>query len=55
MPDPDARGRDAGPIASGQLLGSAVGWLDLLRSHVVLDDVVRQWRLYLEPGRGPTP
>jgi succinoglycan biosynthesis transport protein ExoP len=49
MPDPDARQRDAGPIASGQLLGSTVGWLDLLRSHVVLDDVVRQWRLYLAP------
>lgn len=38
-----------GPIQSAQLLGSAGGWLDLVRSHAVLDDVVRQSRLYLQP------
>jgi len=49
--DPGARDRerDEGPIQSGQLLGTATGWLDLLRSHVVLDPVVQQWRLYLKP------
>ena len=40
---------EQGPIQSAQLLGSAGGWLDLIRSHVVLDDVVRQARLYLTP------
>ena len=49
VPNPAARERDQGPIETGQLLGTATGWLDLLRSHVVLDDVVRQWRLYLKP------
>src|SRR2546422_257371 len=49
IPDPSAHERDQGPFQSGQLLGKATGWLDLLRSHVVLDDVVRQWRLYLKP------
>src|SRR2546422_2769060 len=49
IPDPSAHERDQGPFQSGQLLGTATGWLDLLRSHVVLDDVVRQWRLYLKP------
>jgi capsular exopolysaccharide synthesis family protein len=49
IPDPAARERDQGPIQTAQLLGTATGWLDLLRSHVVLDDVVRQWRLYLTP------
>jgi len=39
-----------GPIASGQLLGSSSGWLEVLRSNVVLDDVVRAQRLYLKPG-----
>src|SRR3989475_10223737 len=47
--DQSAHERDQGPFESGQLLGTATGWLDLLRSHVVLDDVVRQWRLYLKP------
>src|SRR3989454_69913 len=49
IPDQSAHERDQGPFQSGQLLGTATGWLDLLRSHVVLDDVVRQWRLYLKP------
>src|SRR3989475_11676433 len=49
VPDPAARERGQGPIETGQLLGTATSWLDLLRSHVVLDDVVRQWRLYLKP------
>ncbi len=44
------RGRgDQGPIQSAQLLGTSGGWLDLIRSHVVLNDVVRQARLYLAP------
>ncbi len=49
--DPGARdrARDEGPIQSGQVLGTATGWLDLLRSHVVLDSVVHRWRLYLKP------
>src|SRR2546422_5713702 len=52
VPNPAARERDQGPIETGQLLGTATSWLDLLRSHVVLDDVVRQWRL---PPQPPTP
>src|SRR5947209_5712916 len=49
--DPKERGPapTQGPIRSGQLLGAA-GWVDLLRSDVVLDDVVRQRRLYLLPA-----
>src|SRR4051812_30551778 len=44
------RGRgDQGPIQSAQLLGTSGGWLDLIRSHVVLNDVVRSARLYLAP------
>ena len=44
------RGRaDQGPIQSAQLLGTSGGWLDLIRSHVVLNDVVREARLYLAP------
>jgi len=43
---PDVRSRDQGPIQSGQLVGSS-GWVDLLESHIVLDDVVRELRLYL--------
>jgi len=45
------RGRDdQGPIQSGaQLLGTSGGWLDVIRSHVVMDDVVRGSRLYLAP------
>ena len=40
---------DQGPIQSARLLGTSGGWLDLIRSHVVLNDVVRQARLYLAP------
>lgn len=43
---PDTRSRDQGPIQSSQLVGSS-GWVDLLESHAVLDDVVRDLRLYL--------
>ncbi|HVH08854.1 MAG TPA: polysaccharide biosynthesis tyrosine autokinase [Gemmatimonadales bacterium] len=49
IPDPASRSRDEGPLQTGELLGTSSGWLDLLRSHVVLDDVVRQQRLYLKP------
>jgi polysaccharide biosynthesis transport protein len=51
IPDPGSRDRDReqGPIQTGQLIATATGWLDLLRSHVVLDDVVARWRLYLKP------
>ncbi len=42
----DVRERDQGPIQTGELVGSS-GWVDLLESHIVLDDVVRQQRLYL--------
>src|SRR5436309_9410938 len=46
---PPARfGRDPGPIWSGQLPISS-GWLDLLRTNIVLEDVVRRERLYLVP------
>ena len=38
--------RDRGPIRSEQLLDS-YGWIDLLKSYVVLDEVVRRERLYL--------
>jgi tyrosine-protein kinase Etk/Wzc len=47
---PDVRSRDQGPIQSGQLVGSS-GWVDLLESHIVLDDVVRELRLYLSVER----
>jgi len=40
--------RDPGPIWSGQLPISS-GWVDLLRTNIVLEDVVRQQRLYLAP------
>src|SRR2546427_722595 len=49
VPGPAARERGQGPIETGERLGTATSWLDLLRSHVVVDDVVRQWRLYLKP------
>lgn len=41
----DPRDRTPDPLGSG-LLG-ATGWVDLLRSHVILDEVVRHDRLYL--------
>jgi polysaccharide biosynthesis transport protein len=37
-----------GPIGSGQLFGSG-GWVDLLKSGVVLEQVARDLRLYLDP------
>src|SRR5258708_38355886 len=43
----DRAGGDQGPIQSAQLLGTSGGWLDLIRSRIVLDDVVRQSRLCL--------
>src|SRR2546425_99078 len=45
------RGSDArGPIRQGALL-DADAWVELLRSYVVLDQVVRDLRLYLEVKR----
>lgn len=45
---PDRRGTDrGGPIRPRGLLDSDA-WIDLLRSYVVLDHVVREQRLYLE-------
>src|SRR5690242_8293804 len=40
--------RDQGPIWEGQLAISS-GWTDLLQSFAVLDQVVRDQRLYLHP------
>jgi len=49
IPDPREATRGQGPIQQGQLFDTPTGWLDLLRSHVVLDEVARDWRLYLDP------
>jgi capsular exopolysaccharide synthesis family protein len=38
-----------GPIRAGQLLHSTA-WIDLLRSYIVLDHVVTDLRLYLQPA-----
>jgi capsular exopolysaccharide synthesis family protein len=46
--EPDRRALDRGPIQPGQLLDAA-GWVDLLRSHAVLDQVVRDRRMFLKP------
>jgi len=43
-------GGNPGPTWSSQLLGSAA-WLDLLRSDVIVAEVVRKQRLYLRPKR----
>jgi polysaccharide biosynthesis transport protein len=43
-----AGGAQTGPIQQGQLLES-FAWQDLVRSYVVLDEVVRQMHLFLEP------
>jgi len=43
---PDFHERDQGPIQTPQLVGSS-GWVDLLKSYAVLEDVVRRQRLYL--------
>ena len=47
VPDNRREPDRAGPIRPGGLL-SADAWIDLLRSYVVLDHVVRELRLYLE-------
>ena len=48
------RASDRGPIGSNQLL-AASAWLDLLKSYVVLDDVVRELRLYLRVDPADVP
>src|SRR5258705_10059652 len=45
--DADRARGEQGPIQSEKLIGTPGGWLDLIRSHAVLDDVVREARLYL--------
>ncbi len=47
----ESRGRDRGPIRTDRLF-DASAWIDLLKSYVVLDEVVRQQRLYLALGSG---
>ena len=47
VPDNRREQDRAGPIRPGGLLSSDA-WIDLLRSYVVLDHVVREQRLYLE-------
>src|SRR5256886_338586 len=49
--DVQGRGQERGPtpIRSAQLL-DAESWVDLLLSYVVLDQVVREQRLFVEPG-----
>jgi len=47
VPDNRREPDRAGPIRPGGLLASDA-WIDLLRSYVVLDHVVREQRLYLE-------
>ena len=44
----EGRGPDRGPIRQGQMLDPQA-WVDLLKSYVVLDQVVRDQRLFLEP------
>lgn len=46
--EPDRRRPDRGPIGSAQLLES-IGWVDLLKSYVVLDEVVNDLGLYFGP------
>jgi succinoglycan biosynthesis transport protein ExoP len=41
-------GQAQGPIQQAQLFGSTA-WTDLLRSYVVLDEVVRRMHLFLQP------
>ncbi len=48
-PDQRGTGNSQGPIQQGQLLQS-FGWIELLRSYVVLDPAVEQLRLYLQLG-----
>ncbi len=42
------QGQDRGPIRQGQLLDPQA-WVDLLKSYVVLDQVVRDQRLFVSP------
>jgi len=42
------QGQDRGPIRQGQLLDPQA-WVDLLKSYVVLDQVVRDQRLFVNP------
>ena len=44
-------GQRSGPIQAGDLLQSQ-GFVNLLRSFIVLDDVVKRARLYIVPGPG---
>src|SRR6266436_9437297 len=44
----ERRGEDRGPIRQGQLLDPQA-WVDLLKSYVVLDQVVRDERLFVSP------
>src|SRR5689334_3055448 len=47
--EPDQRnGQDRGPIRPGKLLDPEA-WVDLLKSYVVLDDVVRERHMFLAP------
>jgi capsular exopolysaccharide synthesis family protein len=47
--EPDQRnGPDRGPIRPGKLLDPEA-WVDLLKSYVVLDDVVREQHMFLAP------
>src|SRR5260370_37353875 len=43
-----ASDRDRGPIGAHQLFASNA-WVDLLKSYIVLDDVVRELRVYVRP------
>jgi tyrosine-protein kinase Etk/Wzc len=47
---PKEGGGNPGPTWSSQLLGNA-GWLDLLRSDVIVVDAIRKQKLYLHPKR----
>jgi len=46
--------RTEGPIRQQELLGSS-GWIDLLRSYAVMDEVVREQKLYLGVGSNNRP
>src|SRR5256884_1530437 len=48
---PARQARDEGPIWSGQLPISS-GWIDLIRTNIVLEDVARRERLYLTTDAG---
>ncbi len=43
----EQRGQSQGPIQQAQLLGSSA-WIDLIKSYVVLDEVVRRMHLFME-------